>query len=637
MKQNLNLSGSTKRKSVPLRGNEISSSLLLYPKDRRQTASNLHQHEHEHDITTTTTTTTTKRPYSLRNTTYKNLLAIGDTNGISVLSNASSGQLYSQNELGLSNGNGNENININMGNGKNGKNLNELAHLRAGNSISERVSRTSSIEFPLQGNSEQQHLNNNNNNNQRDDIGDIYTTRATPQQIDKFNVKEFDSSSNGPNNLTQFDDSIQFDTQTNQSSGYGNNRVSEGNRTEYPSQANLSGQVRWTEVKGGKGGENSFPKKISSLSGSESENEIEAGKGARSYESNSNNKRVGERKKKIKETGYSGVSEEERDYNGNMFRPDSVNDIVAKVRKEKSDMLLLLGKGNGNKKFKREEEETAGREKKRQEEEQMKQIKREYKNLHLNLTREENVNGNGNGNVNVNGNKNKNENENSRRVKLNNHYTNDTLLRGESKYDRKGGKEKSLSDNDEDDEENDEDNKVTPHQYQIQLRWKNSNSNNRESRQSPPLLKGEATQVVNNNNNNDLARIGLGPRAEGRGQVDKMREQVRDRLYEHRDEEHWHEKSWLRAQRRGARIVDGRVVVDSAGPGQSKEVPALVKASNVDYGPNSRERLTPIKGQLSDWPSKEESESHFAIPSKNFRQSKNFVNWILKDVDMNED
>lgn len=128
-------------------------------------------------------------------------------------------------------------------------------------------------------------------------------------------------------------------------------------------------------------------------------------------------------------------------------------------------------------------------------------------------------------------------------------------------------------------EPDDEQAEVTPHQYQIQVRWHNRSS-------------GAAGRPL-------------------AGAVDLMDERVRDRLLEHREEEHWHAKSWLKA-------------------GAAK----LAEPARLDLGP--REPLTPIKDQLAPDADERQTREHFAIPTRNFRQSAEFVDWVQRDVDLDE-
>lgn len=172
---------------------------------------------------------------------------------------------------------------------------------------------------------------------------------------------------------------------------------------------------------------------------------------------------------------------------------------------------------------------------------------------------------------------------------------------------------------DEEREEDEEENQVTPHQYQIQLRWSNSSSR-------IPLENESADSRIGISRHKGGSPVGG-----GRAEVDRMREQVRDRLFEHRDEEHWHEKSWLRAKRRGQRLVDGRLLT------QEEAARPAVNPASVDYGPHARERLTPVRDQLSNWPTEGETERHFAIPTHNFRQSPKFVEWVQRDVDLSSE
>lgn len=170
----------------------------------------------------------------------------------------------------------------------------------------------------------------------------------------------------------------------------------------------------------------------------------------------------------------------------------------------------------------------------------------------------------------------------------------------------------------EDDEQDDSSSnskEITPHQYQIQVRWNNSSSV-----ESPPSNLSSSSSSRRKGKDAKL-------NAEQTVLLDKMKERVRDRLFEHREEEHWHDKKWLKAGKK-QRLVAGKWVV----------VPiASTARNNFDYGPHAHERETPIKDQLSNEPTKEEMEKHFAIPTPNFRQNPKFVDWVKKDVDMTKE
>lgn len=161
------------------------------------------------------------------------------------------------------------------------------------------------------------------------------------------------------------------------------------------------------------------------------------------------------------------------------------------------------------------------------------------------------------------------------------------------------------------------DSSVTPHQYQIQIRWSNITGSEKVAAPSEP----EKTRTGKS----------LSSAKEGEQELllDRMRERVKDRLFEHREEEHWHDKKWLRGAKKRKLVGNRWVVVpleETSGGGQH------------DYGPNASTRETPFKGsQLSNEPSKEETERHFAIPTANFRQSAKFVNWVQKPVNMEEE
>jgi len=161
----------------------------------------------------------------------------------------------------------------------------------------------------------------------------------------------------------------------------------------------------------------------------------------------------------------------------------------------------------------------------------------------------------------------------------------------------------SGSDGDSDSDSADGEPEVTPHQYQIQLRWSNETT-------------GEGVSPVaaaNGPSQRRRARQKSSP-AEGRDtSVDKLSERVRDRLFEHREEEHWHDKRWFKKGQAAAR--------DQPRP-------------KLDLGPQKWE--TPIGNQLRGDENEQEERAHFAIPTKNFRQSPRFVQWAQRDVNLKE-
>lgn len=162
--------------------------------------------------------------------------------------------------------------------------------------------------------------------------------------------------------------------------------------------------------------------------------------------------------------------------------------------------------------------------------------------------------------------------------------------------------EATNSDYDEDDELSDDD-KVIPHQYQIQVRWNNATDS---TAASVPISSSAPRPAL---------RL-------GNGNVDKMSERVRDRLFEHREEEHWHEKAWLKKNDK------------TASSGEPHKPAGLVDPRLLDYGPHQRD--TPIRDQLPHTPTKAQTRAHFAIPTRNFGQSVDFVEWAQRDVDLNE-
>lgn len=152
----------------------------------------------------------------------------------------------------------------------------------------------------------------------------------------------------------------------------------------------------------------------------------------------------------------------------------------------------------------------------------------------------------------------------------------------------------------EDDEDNDT-NDVIPHQYQIQLRWKNESS-------LAEVASGGAPNKPYGQASSEPA-------------IDKMKEKVDDRLFEHREEEHWHSKDWLRANKQ----IVGR-------PGKPQR---LVDETKLDFGPQPAD--TPLaKDQLGVGADEQQVKKHFAIPTGNFRQPPELVEWIQRDVNLDE-
>lgn len=186
-------------------------------------------------------------------------------------------------------------------------------------------------------------------------------------------------------------------------------------------------------------------------------------------------------------------------------------------------------------------------------------------------------------------------------------------------------KHQDLSD-DQDDEPNDE-NDVTPHQYQIQVRWSNSSSS--EPSASADLRKPYTSETAKS----EILLQPKGGLAGERGfELDRLREQVKDRLFEHREEEHWHERQRQRLAHKRRKLPNGSWQLEPA-----SGAPSAKLMSQLDYGPGHDQRETPVKDQLPDWPSEAERERHFAIPTRNFRQSAKFLDWVQRDVNLDED
>lgn len=512
-------------------GQQQQTNTNLFPKDRRQITDHNYNTNNNYNTTTSTTSTTTpptttttsstiptttssssaKRPYSLRNTRYKNLHPQSAANSISAAH-------ANQNQ---------------QNNSQNNSSLGFDSKLMIRPQMSANMAGNFTHSLPTLGDHE---MNVGGG-------GDISTTRASTStngaadkqasilsrnrlSVGLINNQTPNLETGNP--LTQFDDDPNLNTQPNQtmSAGYNNDNNNGDNDTNLDHESDDDDD-------------------------SVDEPEVNGDEQTRHINNINNNHLVGA----------------ERDITV-AFRPHSVNDIVAKARQEQElrNISTLLVGGSAQTSTRR-----LGRHKQAEQLERAKPIHELYK--------------------------------------LDGDYESD-------------------NENNDHDHDHDDNHHVTPHQYQIQLRWNNNKPQQSQQDQPKQQARFDSPSA---SSNNPQSKSKSGKMGKGVAEMDKLREHVRDRLFEHREEEHWHERERVKGRLRGPRLRDGRWVVD---PNDHFAPRALANSSRINYGPSANERLTPIKNQLSDWPSQEETRSHFAIPTRNFRQSREFVDWVQKQVDL---
>ncbi len=139
-----------------------------------------------------------------------------------------------------------------------------------------------------------------------------------------------------------------------------------------------------------------------------------------------------------------------------------------------------------------------------------------------------------------------------------------------------------------------------PHQYAIEIRWKNKNN---ELYDSDAPSGDEGVREMHSS---------------------KDFEHSKYRLYEHKEEEHWHEKKWLKEGLKKG-YVDG------------KEVPMHIVRPSLRIETNAHYNPLPIYAQtMPDGSTLEEINEHFAIPTKSFRVNSRFIKWAEDAIDLSK-
>ena len=134
-----------------------------------------------------------------------------------------------------------------------------------------------------------------------------------------------------------------------------------------------------------------------------------------------------------------------------------------------------------------------------------------------------------------------------------------------------------------------------PHQYAIEIRWKDRN---------------------NIHYNLDAPKGSVGDREM---HSSKELDHARHRKYKHEEEEHWHEKKWLKEGLRKA-YLNGK-------PLPVRIVKPTLKLPNGDFSP------LPIYAQpLPDGMTLDQINQHFAIPTPNFRVNNRFMEWTKNSI-----
>lgn len=139
-----------------------------------------------------------------------------------------------------------------------------------------------------------------------------------------------------------------------------------------------------------------------------------------------------------------------------------------------------------------------------------------------------------------------------------------------------------------------------PHQYAIEIRWKNPEKNQVDL--DAPAGDYGAREMHNS--------MGL--------------EDAKYRLYEHKEEEHWHQKKWLNEGLKKAYM-------------NGKSIPMIIKQPVVDEGTRGDVSPLPIYAQpMPDGSTLDEINAHFAIPTPSFRINGHFIEWAENDIDFNK-
>ena len=141
-----------------------------------------------------------------------------------------------------------------------------------------------------------------------------------------------------------------------------------------------------------------------------------------------------------------------------------------------------------------------------------------------------------------------------------------------------------------------------PHQYAIEIRWKNKDSDHYH-------LEGDEEDGVDDGDREMHSSKDL--------------DHARHRKYKHEEEEHWHEKKWLDEGLRQAYLQGKPIPVRIIKPGLKLE-------GTPDFSP------MPLYAQpMPTGATLDQINQHFAIPTPNFRVNPRFMDWAKTAINLN--
>ena len=96
------------------------------------------------------------------------------------------------------------------------------------------------------------------------------------------------------------------------------------------------------------------------------------------------------------------------------------------------------------------------------------------------------------------------------------------------------------------------------------------------------------------------------------------------RLFEHKEEEHWHEKKWLNELLKKG-FINGKPIPMTA-----------IVPPPVHVFPNQVGSLPPYARPMADGSTLHQIDQHFAIPTKSLRINQRFIDWAKKEINLNK-
>ena len=137
-----------------------------------------------------------------------------------------------------------------------------------------------------------------------------------------------------------------------------------------------------------------------------------------------------------------------------------------------------------------------------------------------------------------------------------------------------------------------------PHQYAIEIRWKNKDD-----------VHYDVAAPQGDHGDREL-------------HSSKELDHARHRKYKHEEEEHWHEKKWLKEGLRKAYLNGQPIPITIVKP--------TLKLPDGDFSP------MPLYAQpLPNGATLDQINQHFAIPTPNFRVNNRFMEWAKNAIDLN--